>query len=48
LRGQQSAHAKTYRAEIKRALPAIPKWLKKGNMIRRTYQFKNFPAAVKS
>ena len=33
--------------QIKDALSAVPKWQKKGSTIRRTYQFKDFPAAIK-
>lgn len=34
-------------AQIKTALAAVPEWKKKGNAIARTFQFKDFPAAVK-
>jgi 4a-hydroxytetrahydrobiopterin dehydratase len=33
--------------EIKAALAAVPGWKKKGAAIARTYQFKDFPAAIK-
>jgi 4a-hydroxytetrahydrobiopterin dehydratase len=33
--------------QIKAALVSVPKWSKKGVTIRRTYEFKDFPAAVK-
>ena len=33
--------------EIKTALAAVPDWKKTGAMIARTYQFKDFPAAMK-
>jgi 4a-hydroxytetrahydrobiopterin dehydratase len=33
--------------EIKTALAAVPEWKKKGGTIVRTYQFKDFPAAIK-
>jgi 4a-hydroxytetrahydrobiopterin dehydratase len=34
-------------AQIKKALPSVPDWKKKGAAINRTYQFKDFPAAIK-
>ena len=34
-------------AEIKSALGKIPGWKKKGSVISRKFQFKNFPAAMK-
>ena len=34
-------------AQIKTALAAIPDWKKQRNSITRTFQFKDFPAAVK-
>jgi 4a-hydroxytetrahydrobiopterin dehydratase len=34
-------------AQIKTALPSVPGWKKKGAAITRTYQFKDFPAAIK-
>ncbi len=33
--------------QIKAALPAAPQWKKAGATIKRTYEFKDFPAAVK-
>jgi 4a-hydroxytetrahydrobiopterin dehydratase len=33
-------------SQIKSALAAVPEWTKKGATISRTYQFKNFPAAI--
>lgn len=33
--------------QIKAALPAVPKWQKKGSAIVRTLQFKDFVAAMK-
>ncbi len=33
-------------AQIKSALSAVPKWTKKGATISRTFQFKDFPAAI--
>ena len=33
--------------EIKKALGTVPDWSKKGASILRTFQFKDFPAAVK-
>jgi 4a-hydroxytetrahydrobiopterin dehydratase len=34
-------------SEIKSALGNIPSWKKKGAAFSRTFQFKNFPAAIK-
>jgi len=34
-------------SQIKTALAAVPEWTRKGATISRTYQFKDFPAAVK-
>ena len=34
-------------ARIKTALAAVSGWKKKGSTIKRTYQFKDFPAAVR-
>jgi 4a-hydroxytetrahydrobiopterin dehydratase len=33
-------------SQIKSALAAVPEWTKKGDTISRTYQFKDFPAAI--
>ena len=33
--------------QIKTALAAVPDWKKKGSTITRTFQFKDFPAAIK-
>lgn len=33
-------------SEIKSALAAVPEWTRKGGTISRTYQFKDFPAAI--
>lgn len=33
--------------QIKTALNSVPDWKKKGAAITRTYQFKDFPAAIK-
>lgn len=33
--------------EIKAALGKVPDWKRKGSTITRTFQFKDFPAAVK-
>ena len=38
---------KSTAAQIKSALAKIPDWKKKGALISRTFQFKDFPAAVK-
>ena len=32
---------------IKEFLPSVPEWKKAGQTITRTYQFKDFPAAIK-
>ncbi|MBI3874544.1 MAG: 4a-hydroxytetrahydrobiopterin dehydratase [Verrucomicrobia bacterium] len=34
-------------AQIKAALPSVPKWKKKGAVIARTFEFKDFVAAMK-
>ncbi len=34
-------------AQIKTALAGVPGWEKRGTAIARTFQFKDFPAAVK-
>ena len=34
-------------AQIKSALATVPEWKKKGSTISRTFQFKNFPAAIR-
>lgn len=34
-------------AQIKRALPTVRGWKKRGPAITRTFKFKNFPAAMK-
>lgn len=34
-------------SEIKSTLAAVPEWGKKGATISRTYQFKDFPAAIR-
>jgi len=34
-------------AEIKAALRSVPKWRRKGSIISRTYEFKDFVAAMK-
>jgi 4a-hydroxytetrahydrobiopterin dehydratase len=39
--------AKLIPAQIKTALSSVPDWKKKGAAITRTYQFKDFPAAIK-
>ena len=33
--------------EIKTALATVPEWKQPGDAIARTYQFKDFPAAIK-
>lgn len=33
--------------QIKDALPAVPQWRRKGQIIARTYEFKDFPAAIR-
>jgi 4a-hydroxytetrahydrobiopterin dehydratase len=39
--------AKLTPSQIKAALPGVRQWKKKGGTITRTYQFKDFPAAIK-
>jgi 4a-hydroxytetrahydrobiopterin dehydratase len=34
-------------AQIKTSLASVPDWKKKGDAITRTYEFKDFPAAMK-
>ena len=34
-------------SQIKEALPGIPDWARRGAVISRTYQFKDFPAAIR-
>jgi 4a-hydroxytetrahydrobiopterin dehydratase len=34
-------------AQIRTALASVPEWKKAGAAITRTYQFKNFPAAIR-
>ena len=34
-------------AQIKTALTGLPDWKKQGSSITRTFQFKDFPAAIK-
>ena len=34
-------------AQIKTALAGVPEWKKRGTAIARTFQFKDFPAAIK-
>jgi len=34
-------------ARIKTALASVPDWKKRGATIKRTFQFKDFPAAIK-
>jgi 4a-hydroxytetrahydrobiopterin dehydratase len=34
-------------SQIKTSLSSVPDWKKKGAAITRTYQFKDFPAAIK-
>jgi len=34
-------------AQIKSALQTVPEWKKQDDAIRRTFQFKDFPAAIK-
>jgi 4a-hydroxytetrahydrobiopterin dehydratase len=38
---------KSTSAQIKMSLATVPNWKKKGDAILRTFQFKNFPAAIK-
>ena len=39
--------AKLSAKQIKESLAAVPAWKKTGAAIARTYQFKDFPAAIK-
>ncbi|MDB6016519.1 MAG: pterin-4-alpha-carbinolamine dehydratase [Pedosphaera sp.] len=39
--------AKFTAAQIKSALAGVPEWTKRGGAITRTFQFKDFPAAIK-
>ncbi len=39
--------AKLDAAEIRDAMTGVPKWRKKGALIARTYEFKDFGAAMK-
>jgi 4a-hydroxytetrahydrobiopterin dehydratase len=39
--------AKLSPKEIRPALQTVPEWKKKGAAITRTFQFKDFPAAIK-
>jgi 4a-hydroxytetrahydrobiopterin dehydratase len=33
--------------QIKAALPGVPQWRRKARVITRTYEFKDFPAAIR-
>jgi 4a-hydroxytetrahydrobiopterin dehydratase len=44
---QELAMAKLSPALVKKALGGVSKWSKKGSAIRRTYEFKDFPPAIK-
>jgi 4a-hydroxytetrahydrobiopterin dehydratase len=39
--------AKLTATQIKTALTAVPEWKRKRSAITRTYQFKDFPAAIR-
>jgi 4a-hydroxytetrahydrobiopterin dehydratase len=39
--------AKLSAAQIKTRLALVPEWKKRGREITRTYQFKDFPAAIR-
>lgn len=39
--------AKLTATQIKTALPTVPDWKKRGTTITRTFEFKDFPAAIK-
>ena len=45
-RRQLGGMAKLTSAQIKSALPSVPLWRKKASTILRTFEFKNFPAAI--
>jgi 4a-hydroxytetrahydrobiopterin dehydratase len=32
---------------IRSALPSVPKWTKRGAILSRTFEFKDFPAAIR-
>jgi len=34
-------------SQIKSALAAVPQWQRQGDVVARTFQFKDFPAAMK-
>ena len=38
---------KLHATHIKKLLASVPQWKKKGAAITRTFQFKDFPAAIK-
>jgi 4a-hydroxytetrahydrobiopterin dehydratase len=38
---------KSNAAQIKSALAAVPQWTRQGDTVVRTFQFKDFPAAMK-
>ena len=44
---EQWSVEKLNEAQIKTALAAVPQWARRGDAIARTFQFKDFPAAVK-
>src|SRR4030095_15050300 len=44
---QKSSMAKLTPTQIRQTLRTVPKWTQKGRLIQRTYQFKDFPAAIK-
>jgi 4a-hydroxytetrahydrobiopterin dehydratase len=39
--------AKLNKAQVISALASLPEWKQRGTAITRTYQFKDFPAAIK-
>jgi 4a-hydroxytetrahydrobiopterin dehydratase len=43
---EQSFMEKLNTEKIKSSLAAVPEWTRKGAAISRTYQFKDFPAAI--
>jgi 4a-hydroxytetrahydrobiopterin dehydratase len=46
-RGRGYAMSKLNASQLKSALATVPDWKRNGAMISRTFQFKDFPAAVR-
>jgi len=45
--GKSPSMSKLAQKEIRAALPSVPLWRRRSRIIRRTYEFKDFPASVK-